>query len=100
MYRSAPTLREVSSAVSKLFRSEFGRPTALKLRQIACEARAYSAVSSFFDFLLVRLVLDLDSADFGGVARFGAVFFGAVCLALAGLAVTRAPDFLVAGADG
>ena len=62
--------------------------------------RAYFGLSSFFDCLLVRLVFDLDSADFLGVARFGAVFFGAACLALADLGVTPAPDFLVAGAAG
>ena len=62
--------------------------------------RHYWPLSSVFDRLLVRLVFDLDSADFLGVARFGAVFFGAACLALAGLAVTRGPDFLVAAAAG
>jgi len=46
------------------------------------------------------LVFDLASPDFLGVARFGAVFFGAGCLALAGLVVTRGPDFLVASAAG
>ena len=55
-------------------------------------------LASFFDCLLVRLVFDLDSADFLGVARFDAVFFGAACLAFAGLTVTAAPDFLVASA--
>jgi hypothetical protein len=60
--------------------------------------RYYWPPSSAFD-RLVRLVFDLDSADFPGVARLGAVFFGA-CLALAGLAVTRAPDFPIAGAAG
>lgn len=63
------------------------------------QLRHYWPLSSVFDRLFVRLVFDLDSADFLGVARFGAVFFGA-CLALAGLAVTRAPDFPIAGAAG
>ena len=62
--------------------------------------RAYFGLSSFFDCWLVRLVFDLDSADFLGVARFAAVFFGAACLTLAGLGVTPAPDFLIAGAAG
>ena len=59
--------------------------------------RHYWRLSSVFDRLLVRLVFDLDSADFLGVASFGEVFFGA-CLALDGLAVTRAVDFPNAGA--
>ena len=62
--------------------------------------RGYSTLAFFFDGLLVRLVFDVDSADFLGVAGFGAVFFRAACLALAGLAVTRGPDSLVAAAAG